>query len=488
MTIHKSKGLEFPVVFLCCCGQYGKRGGDTADVYDSGEWGLSFNPPLPSQCLGMKKVKSSFFWERARDEEGRKKTAELRRLLYVGMTRAEKRLYLTGSLAMKTEDDGTGGDSPGAGGQGGAAGFPLRLKAHIDEKLAKAGSGAGPILDDDTFFGLCLPALVSHIPGEGQEKAAFFSLEEIPLYSEEYIRQTEKQGILFSNDRAGLKLFLEKAEPFYRNAEIIRTPTVPNNHRTPTSFSAEEFAAVFGAAPPAGSCAPLSAPGGFLPRPELSGADSAGVFARVDPILRRYAKNNEAENGGKAGAVSAPPRLIERFGPADFGTLAHACAEALLNETEPEIPAGPASRLSSAEADIMLDAGKELARRFLRSPLGEKAAGAETRKSEFPFRALIKTPAAKDRPADGGGSGAEAAEDFFISGTIDLLFEDEAAVYVVDFKTDGFENPAEHAAQMAFYYHAALELFGKPRKKNCRILLYYLRTGHAVEASYSTAP
>jgi ATP-dependent helicase/nuclease subunit A len=50
---------------------------------------------------------------------------------------------------------------------------------------------------------------------------------------------------------------------------------------------------------------------------------------------------------------------------------------------------------------------------------------------------------------------------------------------VLDFKTDSRENPDEHTVQLACYYRAAHDLF--PPQKNCRIWLYYLRTGHAVE-------
>jgi ATP-dependent helicase/nuclease subunit A len=52
---------------------------------------------------------------------------------------------------------------------------------------------------------------------------------------------------------------------------------------------------------------------------------------------------------------------------------------------------------------------------------------------------------------------------------------------VVDFKTGNREVPGEYLAQMACYYHAVLSLFALPAKKECRIWLYYLRTGHAVE-------
>ena len=52
---------------------------------------------------------------------------------------------------------------------------------------------------------------------------------------------------------------------------------------------------------------------------------------------------------------------------------------------------------------------------------------------------------------------------------------------MVDFKTDTRETPVEHTAQMACYYLAVSSLFAVPAKKECRVWLYYLRTGHAVE-------
>jgi ATP-dependent helicase/nuclease subunit A len=54
---------------------------------------------------------------------------------------------------------------------------------------------------------------------------------------------------------------------------------------------------------------------------------------------------------------------------------------------------------------------------------------------------------------------------------------------VVDFKTDSQEQPWEHIAQMACYYKAASDLFAVPANKECRTLLYYLRTGRAVDVT-----
>jgi hypothetical protein len=190
-----------------------------------------------------------------------------------------------------------------------------------------------------------------------------------------------------------------------------------------------------------------------------SGRSAAAVFSNIDGILQRFAAGEGGS--GQGGDTAAPPPDPRAFTPADFGTIAHGCVEALMTGAVPALPAGLGGRLVPAEGDALLAAGVELAKAFLDSPLGRIAQNAQARKSEYPFRSLYG--------------------DTFINGTIDLLFEDDRAVHVVDFKTDSEENPGEHTAQMAFYYRAATDLFGKPHNKECLVWLYYLRTGHAVE-------
>ncbi|AEF86571.1 ATP-dependent DNA helicase, UvrD/Rep family [Treponema primitia ZAS-2] len=444
MTVHKSKGLEFPVVFLCGCGKWSKRGGDSADVYETTIGGVSFNPPMPSDCSGIPGVKRNFFYEHSSAEEKRKKTAELRRLLYVAMTRAEKELYVTGSLNL--------GESEGD--------FSLLLKAFVDKqrtKIKPAERIAGDlILDNDTFFGLFLPALGDHISADGlTAQPSFFNLEPIPVYTEDYINSREHQGTLFFNDRKGIGAFIEKAAPFYNSAEIITTLKIENKHRTPTSFRELNKS----------DDVSLS----FTVDKNYSGESSDEIFSKVDGVLKRFALEGD---GRETGPGAVPPREAS-FTPADFGTIAHACVEALMNHIIPEIPSRLAGPLSPQEADTLLDAGVKLAKRFLSSSLGKAAEGASLRKSEYRFRSLYGET--------GHAQHTGHAEHAFINGTIDLLFENGEAVYVVDFKTDSREDPAEHAAQMAFYYKAAMDLLGFPHKKDCRVFLFYLRTGHAVE-------
>lgn len=86
MTIHKSKGLQFKHVFLC--GVTGSPKPASSDkTYYSDEFGLSVRP----------NTSADYFFEKNRNLENCKNDAEFRRVLYVGVTRAEKDFYIVGS-------------------------------------------------------------------------------------------------------------------------------------------------------------------------------------------------------------------------------------------------------------------------------------------------------------------------------------------------------------------------------------------------------
>ena len=431
MTIHKSKGLEFPVVFLCCCNRKGRN--DISDDIFETELGLTLNPPPPLECDGIKDIRRNYFWERSLAVEKGKRVAELRRLLYVGMTRAENELYISGCLGVSK----CCGDETNEG-------FPALFKRYIDIQTSKATG-----VNDDTFFGLCLPAFGAHIPTDGPSPS-FFAIEKIPPYTEQYIRDAEECGSRFPNDRKGLNAFFKLANPYYDNASIIKTPCVGKKHFSPTDPSLKTVAGFAEKANAYGE--PLTGP--FAVNDKYSGANALDIFETVDTMLERYAKKHE--NDG------------DKFNRRSFGTIAHICVEALLEDREAVIPPKLAGFLNVREAKAFLDAGKELARRFIDSPLGIVAKNSGNRKSEFPFRSLIHLDEKKS---------------FFISGVIDLVFEDAETVYVVDLKTDSNENPEEHITQMACYYRAAQDLFALPSNKACKVWLYYLRSGHAVEVT-----
>jgi len=425
MTIHKSKGLEFPVVFLCGCGK--RSHADRCEtVYFSDEHGVVLSSPVPDVLRSVSGKRNNFLWQLAGEEAKRKRTAELRRLLYVGMTRAEKELYITGSLDLKDTDEACKDESENSGN------ILHLIKIYTQEKHEDSENfiEGDSIIDNDTFFGLLLPSIVSHIPPR------FFNIEEIPVYTEEYLkkRTTKTKGV--SNDQKGLNEFIKNAESCYEKAKVIKTQIIFDNHISPVSLKTE----------------------GSIIEEEKHSADRKysgekphdEVFKKADSLLKKFSQNGENS---------------EKFNSLDFGTIAHICTEAHLNGSEPEIPAKISGSLNHKEMDILLEAGKELAICFVNSPLGKTAKSSSLMENEFPFRSFIKN---------------SAGEEIFINGTIDLFFEDNNTIHVVDFKTDTREIPSEHTAQMTCYYKAICDLFA-PEGKECRIWLYYLRTGHAVE-------
>ncbi|MGN0907153.1 MAG: UvrD-helicase domain-containing protein, partial [Bullifex sp.] len=85
MTIHKSKGLEFPIVIVSSMGSKGR--GETAEPLFSLEGRLLFD-----SSKGSKKLLNM--------EEAAMNDAEIKRILYVAMTRSENYLLLTGSYKL----------------------------------------------------------------------------------------------------------------------------------------------------------------------------------------------------------------------------------------------------------------------------------------------------------------------------------------------------------------------------------------------------
>ena len=97
MTIHAAKGKEFPIVILPCLNRKGRT--DTEPFIDE-TFGIGFSPLKPDD--GYRKTEPSII-AHMKNRSREKEVAEKKRLFYVGTTRAEDRLILSGTLSEKGE-------------------------------------------------------------------------------------------------------------------------------------------------------------------------------------------------------------------------------------------------------------------------------------------------------------------------------------------------------------------------------------------------
>ncbi len=98
MTIHKSKGLEFPIVFLCNTGSTlypGLKGG----LFYSSAVGLTMNYRNPLLHIKYNLPFASYIKKCMKQDS----LGEEMRILYVALTRAKEKLIITGSIASTTK-------------------------------------------------------------------------------------------------------------------------------------------------------------------------------------------------------------------------------------------------------------------------------------------------------------------------------------------------------------------------------------------------
>lgn len=102
MTVHKSKGLEFPVVVMADCSWEHRGGGNPPALL-----GQPFVCTVYDETTG--KWAKPFAYMQAEQEKERRETAERRRKLYVAATRAQDYLIISGTIGRKDNGKLTGG-------------------------------------------------------------------------------------------------------------------------------------------------------------------------------------------------------------------------------------------------------------------------------------------------------------------------------------------------------------------------------------------
>ncbi|MDR3335912.1 MAG: UvrD-helicase domain-containing protein [Treponema sp.] len=396
-SIHKSKGLEFPVVFVYCSASRAVSARNDRTVYFSEKWGITVNLPKAEELF---EDSGNYFFNFQKGEETAKEAAELRRLLYVAMTRAESRLFLTATIK------GEGGKNP-------ETMEDEYLKAQLARLKEKQQGKYGSFLD------LLLPAIVT-----GDDESPPFTIETIPAYSREElyalgakVRQSAASGSenkFFGNRKTNQARAAEEAAPLYAAADTFPAAApFPVSIPASSLHVAEEFAGEAAGGPDAAS-------GGSAEDGKIADSDIEGIL----------------ENAGLEAA--------------DFGVLVHTFLEERLNGRQPRVPPKFHARLSGRRFNILQEKAEAMAGGFINSDLGRLCANAIWRETEFP---ILTVPDCEDGRTVISGQ---------IDLLFEVAERNRSVIYVVDFKTDRIEAPDHHLAQLAIYERAASDIFGRP--------------------------
>ena len=420
MTIHKSKGLEFPIVFLCGLSRRLNR----EDVSRP----ILFDPKLGVGPKRLDLERGIEYPTLARMAVARKMErgmmAEEMRLLYVAMTRAKEKLIMNCALTRGSKD------------------------------LERLAGDAGNPVDPQVLMGcqsvgqwVLLSALTR--PEAGNLRAA--AGVEAPITA-------AALGPAWDIRFVSAAPFQQAPE---RQAEVSM---VHEEEPLPPSVLAERLCWRY---PQAGDVAVPSK----ITATQLKGRGLDQEAAENAPPPPRER------------TIQRPRFAAEEFGltPAQRGTAQHLAMQYIdFNHTgSVEAVRGEVRRL--VDENFLTPQQGEAVRpekiaAFFASPLGQEMLASPTLRREFKFSLLV--PAADYYPE------AARGEQVLLQGVVDCCFETLLGVTVVDFKTDHVNNStvmaraAEYRPQLAAYSRALADILGKPI---VRRVLWFFALDRAVE-------
>lgn len=507
MTIHRSKGLEFPVVFLSDC----RKAFNLKD---------SKNPVILHKDLGLgiqyydeehRARWPTMTWYAASNQTMSEAKAEEARLLYVAMTRARDKLYITAAVSDAQKTITAYAANLGSTEQ-------VLLPSHI-------------VTGGNSYLDWMLPAILRHRDSE----SAWALIDKIPSYlpsSEEGLSHFSVSVIDKKDLFTEAELAMEEDVPFEEEKEekeiLPLTPVpdwlpkqlswtyrYPGASLTPAKITATQAVALrekqeyalADEAPFAGAVLvsektePVNK---FIHAEELRDEDFGEIDnldgelpplimppeSEIPPFdceLPSIDSSQEAENPSllpeeeKISEIPADYDVVPDFlldeeeklqGGTGYGTLMHKAMEHIPFTTIAATKAALTEEIERLSKEhIFTDEEKEILlssthkRRplwsliaFARGPLALKMKEAKRIRKEMPFSIMLP---AKDFYPD-----CEEGEKIFLQGVMDCLLETEKGIIIIDYKTDRFMSEEELAnhykVQLQVYGEAARALLQKP--------------------------
>lgn len=429
MTIHKSKGLEFPIVLLPGCGKaFNQMDANTRVVLHS-DYGLG------PECIDSEKrtrvttLKKQYIRQMLRQET----IAEELRMLYVAMTRAREKLILLGSVGELENflSSCLGNDSRMDYRKLASANCYLdfikgAVLGSFAERAADSLQQDNPVVLPVTTTG---QSVVWHfVP----VKAGDISIEETVELLETQVRREQLQVLIEHPEEPEQTEFYQKLQDCVRFRYPFEAATV-----SPLKTSVSE-----------------------LKRRMLQ--EESEQEAALPVWLNQATKQKRSE---KSAGISGAERGSLYHKMLELLPFAQVSSEEDLRKFTDELV--NSGRMTREEADCIEIDRLQM---FLESPLAERirnAVSAGRLKREQPFVLGITT--------EGSGGDYE-----LIQGIIDLYFEEEDGIVLLDYKTDHVEQALElverYRIQLMYYAQAIRQITGKPVKEIYIYSLYLSQT------------
>ena len=424
MSIHKSKGLEFPVVFVSGLGRMFNNQDVRERVVLHPRLGIGMDAMDWKRRLRTPGLTRRLLARKAAMEN----TGEELRILYVALTRAKEKLILTGMLKKaeeKLEELGLAVRTP--------EGEAVMEGQASAEDFAGGGQGAVSFLkrlNASTFLQFILMACATY---PGKYPAILLRRDDLALAEAEHAAAQELTRIeLLARLQQPTPEWDEKvAERLayvypYEEESTMRTKVSVSElkHRVLDRLLEEELA-------------------DQIARPSRQAQEEEHyVPAFMDGVRK---ENMGAKRG------TAMHRVLECY---DFTKEPDSLEEQLRQMGEQE----------KIEEDMLALVSLPDLRKFLESPLGKRM-----QQAAYAGKLYREKPFVMGKPAREALEESGSEEMLLIQGIIDVFFEEEDGIVLLDYKTDSVRNARELAdryrTQMELYQEAVERALGKAVKE-----------------------
>lgn len=414
MSIHKSKGLEFPVVFVVDMGKAFNRRDTQDQILFHNRLGIGLKQYDPEWRMSY----PTLIWSGIAAQLRWEGTAEEERILYVAMTRARDQLILTGHSSHIDRDWQRWTSRLN----------PAQAKSYFDWVMPAALAPFGAKADADYARpgaawqdAIWQVRIARAVPAGTVEEGA---------YDGEPRLEALRRG-----DLTGTPV------PSWLDEQLSWQYAYPQAVRTAAKFSVSEVKRRYQElhSDELQDEAALSVPAAAV-IPTAPGEDDA--FAALPPWL---AGEEAAVSGAQRG--TALHKALQYITPAADQTTA-----TLRREIDAFVRQGLLSREEAKLVYVPVLAA------FCQSDIGRRMAESPELHREYPFTVLL---AGGDPLPE-----TETGEQILIQGVIDCLFREDDAWILVDYKSDRLETAdafrSRYAVQLALYKRAVEQITHRP--------------------------